>query len=90
MATVRCLFNEYCENLIDIGCEYYARGYKKDYGLIEVMCKDGKFHWLNEYRFKGGVENETYWRNIRLGYNNRGLSKLDSYPSGNYAKWYNY
>ena len=89
MKMVRCQHNLYCENILDTGGEYYARGYKKDYGLIEVMCKDGKFRWLNKDRFEGGSQNATYWRNLRLGYNNRGVSKLDSYPSGNYSKWYN-
>ena len=86
----KCHFNHYCEGLLKIGVEYHARGYKKDYGLIEILCDDGKYHWLNENRFKGGDENETYWTNLRLGHNNRSVSKLDSYPSGNYAKWYIY
>ena len=85
---MKCYFNLYCEEYLDVGNDYHVRGYKKDYGLIEVLCKDGKYRWFNEYRFKGGVENETYWRNIGLGHNDRGISKLDSYPSGNYAKWY--
>lgn len=85
---LKCHFNQYCEDLLTIGDEYHARGYKKDYGLVEVMCKDGKFHWLNKDRFEGGMQNETYWSNIRLGYNGGGISKLDSYPSGNYTKWY--
>ena len=88
MSMVMCQHNLYIENLVDIGGEYYARGYKKDYGLIEVMCKDGKYHWLNKERFEGGMSNATYWYNIGLGYHNRGVSKLDSYPSGNYTKWY--
>ena len=88
MKMVLCQHNLYCENLITVGEKYYARGYKKDYGLIEVMCKDGKYHWLNKDRFEGGMSNETYWRNLRLGYHDRGISKLDSYPSGNYSKWY--
>ena len=86
----KCFHNTYCEHLIKTGVEYHARGYKKDYGLLEILCEDGKYHWLNEDRFKGGDSNETYWRNIRLGYHSRGVSKLDSYPSGNYSKWYIY
>ena len=89
MKMVLCHHNLYCENLLDIGGEYYARNYKKDYGLLEVMCKDGKYHWLNKERFEGGVQNATYWGNLRLGYHDRSISKLESYPSGNYSKWYN-
>ena len=85
---MKCYHNEYCENLLNIGDEYHARGFKKDYGLVEILCKDGKYHWFNEYRFKGGDENATYWNCLRLGHNDRGFSKLDSYPSGNYTKWY--
>ena len=88
MKMVLCHHNLYCENLLNIGDEYYARGYKKDYGLIEIMCKDGKYHWLNKDRFERGDKNETYWRNLGLGYNSGSISQLDSYPSGNYSKWY--
>ena len=83
-----CFHNLYCENLVKEGAEYHARGYKKDYGLVEILCEDGKYHWLNKDRFEGGSQNETYWTNLGLGYHNRGVSILDSYPSGHYTKWY--
>lgn len=85
---MKCLHNLYCEELLTVGVNYHERGYKKEYGLIEILSNDGKYHWFNENRFRGGVENEAYWNRIGLGYNNRSLSKLDSYPSGNYTKWY--
>ena len=86
---MKCYHNEYCEEVLEIGADYDVRGYKKEYGLVQIMCQDGKTRWFNEKRFEGGIENDTYWNCLRLGHNGRGLSKLDSYPSGNYSKWYN-
>ena len=88
MKVLTCYHDEYCENYLTTGKNYKYRGEKKEYGLIEILCKDGKYRWFNKYRFEGGVENETYWSNIRLGYHVGTSSHLDSYPSGNYSKWY--
>ena len=85
---MRCYHHQYAEQYLTEGKEYQTRGFKKEYQLIEVLADDEKYHWFNVNRFKGGESNATYWSDLRLGYGTGTLSKLESYPSGNYAKWY--